>query len=172
MKRLLNYVKPHRITVLVSLVLVLILIGTQLMSPIVIGEAIDQYISGYQKPFVESTDSNVKTVLYKGRLLTREFDLQSAGEMDQLVLHKNHYYMFHLKNLDESKILTKEDFVLKKQSRKIGVFTKAKKEEATRIASSRIIWVVNHRSHLIGGICWNEPIRNCHRYTLSNADRV
>ncbi len=116
MKRLLNYVKPHRITVLVSLVLVLILIGTQLMSPIVIGEAIDQYISGYQKPFVESTDLDTKVVHYNGRSLTRDFDLKRAKEMEQLVLYKNQYYMFHVKNQNESKTLTKEDFVFKSQN--------------------------------------------------------
>ena len=118
MKRLLKYVKPHFHTVLISLLLVLVLIGTQLMSPIIIGEAIDQYISGYQKPFAETADSKAEVVHYKNRLLTREFEWNQTKEVEQLVLYKDHYYMFQLNGQKESNLLSKENFSLQKHSGK------------------------------------------------------
>ena len=46
MKRLLAYLKPHRKTFAVCLILVLALTALELVRPIIIGDAIDQYITG------------------------------------------------------------------------------------------------------------------------------
>ena len=46
MKRLLVYLKPHRKTFAVCLVLVLLLTGLELVRPLVIGNAIDRFITG------------------------------------------------------------------------------------------------------------------------------
>ena len=46
MKRLLKYMKPYRRTFVICLALVLALSGLELVKPIIIGDAIDQYITG------------------------------------------------------------------------------------------------------------------------------
>ena len=46
MKRLLKYMKPYRRTFVICLVLVLALTGLELVKPIIIGDAIDRYITG------------------------------------------------------------------------------------------------------------------------------
>ncbi len=48
MKRILRYLKPHILTLAAATVLVLLLIGVELWRPIVIGDAIDNYIEGYE----------------------------------------------------------------------------------------------------------------------------
>ena len=108
MKRLLKYLKPHKWAMMISLCLVLILIGTQLLSPIVIGQAIDQYISGYQKPFVEVKNESKDTVNYKGKLLTSHEVGEKESSYFQLYLYKDQYYMFQLDHYGESKQLQEE----------------------------------------------------------------
>ena len=53
MKRLLGYLKPHKWLMLLSSVLVIALIGVELYKPIIIGNAIDEYIVSYGQPGVE-----------------------------------------------------------------------------------------------------------------------
>lgn len=50
MKRLLGYLKPHKWMMLLSSVLVIALIGVELYKPIIIGNAIDDYIGSYGQP--------------------------------------------------------------------------------------------------------------------------
>lgn len=50
MKRLMTYLKPHRFAVLLSSVLVLLIVAVDLYRPIIIGDAIDQYINGPKMP--------------------------------------------------------------------------------------------------------------------------
>lgn len=47
MRRLLVYLKPHKWMMLLSSLLVVLLIGVELYKPIIIGNAIDDYIGGY-----------------------------------------------------------------------------------------------------------------------------
>lgn len=47
MKRLMSYLKPHTWNMLLSSVLVILIIGVELYKPIIIGNAIDDYINGY-----------------------------------------------------------------------------------------------------------------------------
>ena len=50
MRRLMTYMKPHRLAVLLSSVLVLLIVAVDLYRPIIIGDAIDQYINGPKMP--------------------------------------------------------------------------------------------------------------------------
>lgn len=108
MKRLLQYLKPHKWTMLISLCLVLVLIGTQLLKPIVIGQAIDQYISGYQKPFVEVEKGSKETVNYKGKQLSSYEVGEKESTYYQLYLYQDQYYMFRLDHYNESKQLQEQ----------------------------------------------------------------
>ncbi len=63
LRRLLTYVKPFWHYMAVSLLLVLLLTGLELYRPILVGDAIDDYISGYQYPYLElpSVDTEAST---------------------------------------------------------------------------------------------------------------
>ena len=56
MKRLLGYLKPHKWTMAVATVLVLLIIVVELYRPIIIGDAIDLYINGAYKDAVTNTE--------------------------------------------------------------------------------------------------------------------
>ena len=94
MKRLLNYLKPHKWTMAVVSVVVLLIIIVELYRPIIIGDAIDEYINGYYHPYVETAEETDGAVRYGDIWLTRDFD--EAMEYDsyyQIVLYNDNYYM-------------------------------------------------------------------------------
>ena len=51
MKRLLKYLKPHVLTMVIVSVMVLLITVVELYKPIIIGNAIDYYINGYYNPY-------------------------------------------------------------------------------------------------------------------------
>lgn len=92
MKRLLKYLKPHKWTMTIATVLVLFIIGIELYRPIIIGDAIDDYINGYYQPYVETTQEAAGAVDYGEIWLTRNIS-GSPKEYYQIMLYQNHYYM-------------------------------------------------------------------------------
>lgn len=76
-------------------VLVLFIIAVELYRPIIIGNAIDQYINGYYHPYVEADVSASDAVNWNGLVLSRD---QAVSKLDsasfyQIFLWKDHYYM-------------------------------------------------------------------------------
>ena len=109
MKRLLGYLKPHKWVMLAATVLVLFIIVVELYRPIIIGDAIDDYINGYYEPYVES---NTGETVYNGMRLARrggEFSEEelSSGERKyyQLLLYEDSYYMAEGLTAAESQML-------------------------------------------------------------------
>ena len=109
MKRLLGYLKPHKWVMLAATVLVLFIIVVELYRPIIIGDAIDDYINGYYEPYVES---DAGETVYNGRRLARrggEFSEEelSSGERKyyQLLLYEDSYYMAEGLTAAESQML-------------------------------------------------------------------
>lgn len=96
MKRLLAYLKPHKWTMAAATFLVLLIIVVELYRPIIIGNAIDNYINGYYAPYVETTVEGEEAVAYEDIYITRKFD-QSEVNADscfyQILLYENRYYM-------------------------------------------------------------------------------
>ena len=97
MKRLLGYLKPHKWTMLAATVLVLFIIVVELYRPIIIGDAIDNYINGYYQPYVES---DAGTSVYDGAKLERCYgDLSDEAlaspepKYYQILLYEDEYYM-------------------------------------------------------------------------------
>lgn len=95
MKRLLSYLKPHKWVMTLATVLVLFIIAVELYRPIIIGNAIDQYINGYYHPYVEADVSASDAVNWNGLVLSRD---QAVSKLDsasfyQIFLWKDHYYM-------------------------------------------------------------------------------
>lgn len=100
-KRLFAYMKPYTFQMILSLVLVLLITGFELVRPILIGNAIDEYIEGYGTPYgiVEESD-----LYFKNIYLTK--DLDNANRYAQLVNFEDNYYYFTNLNQQESTMLT------------------------------------------------------------------
>lgn len=95
MKRLLSYLKPHKWVMTLATVLVLFIIAVELYRPIIIGNAIDQYINGYYHPYVEADVSASDTINWNGLVLSRDQAVSKADSASfyQIFLWKDHYYM-------------------------------------------------------------------------------
>ena len=76
-------------------VLVLFIIAVELYRPIIIGNAIDQYINGYYHPYVEADVSAPNTINWNGLVLSRDQAVSTADSASfyQIFLWKDHYYM-------------------------------------------------------------------------------
>lgn len=76
-------------------VLVLFIIAVELYRPIIIGNAIDQYINGYYHPYVEADFSAPDAVNWNGLVLSRDQAVSAADSASfyQIFLWKDHYYM-------------------------------------------------------------------------------
>lgn len=76
-------------------VLVLFIIAVELYRPIIIGNAIDQYINGYYHPYVEADVSASDAVNWNGLVLSRNQAVSKADSASfyQIFLWKDHYYM-------------------------------------------------------------------------------
>lgn len=95
MKRLLSYLKPHKWVMALATVLVLFIIAVELYRPIIIGNAIDQYINGYYHPYVEADVSAPDAINWNGLVLSRDQAVSTADSASfyQIFLWKDHYYM-------------------------------------------------------------------------------
>ena len=63
MKRLLSYLKPHKWVMTIATILVLGIIVVELYRPIIIGDAIDDYINGYYHPYIETEKTGKAKIL-------------------------------------------------------------------------------------------------------------
>lgn len=71
MKRLLAYLKPHKAAMVLVTVLVVFITALELYKPIIIGDAIDDYIEGYNIPYEEVPEKTEGAVSYNGKWLVR-----------------------------------------------------------------------------------------------------
>ena len=99
-KRLLTYVRPYIKQMVLSVVLVLLITVFELSKPILIGDAIDIYIEGYNTPYgvVEESD-----LYFEGQYLSK--DVENATSYNQIVLYEEEYYYFTNLNKEESTTL-------------------------------------------------------------------
>lgn len=76
-------------------VLVLFIIAVELYRPIIIGNAIDQYINGYYHPYVEADVSASDAINWNGLVLSRNQAVSKSDSASfyQIFLWKDHYYM-------------------------------------------------------------------------------
>lgn len=76
-------------------VLVLFIIAVELYRPIIVGNAIDQYINGYYHPYVEADVSAPDAVNWNGLVLSRDQAVSAADSASfyQIFLWRDHYYM-------------------------------------------------------------------------------
>lgn len=93
--RLLGYMKPYRRQVFFSLVLALLITGFELYRPMLIGDAIDNYIEAYNVPYAVVEESDL---YFEGEYLSKE--KTDATRYAQLLMVEDDYYYFH--DLDRS----------------------------------------------------------------------
>lgn len=76
-------------------VLVLFIIAVELYRPIIVGNAIDQYINGYYHPYAEADVSAPDALNWNGLVLSRDQAVSAADSASfyQIFLWKDHYYM-------------------------------------------------------------------------------
>lgn len=76
-------------------VLVLFIIAVELYRPIIVGNAIDQYINGYYHPYAEADVSAPDAVNWNGLVLSRDQAVSAADSASfyQIFLWRDHYYM-------------------------------------------------------------------------------
>lgn len=109
MKRLLTYLKPHKWIMTAATILVLFIIVVELYRPIVIGNAIDDYINGYYAPYIETTADTSGAIPYKDTYLTRDFTPKTGQMYDQILLYDNQYYMAENLSEEECELLKNAD---------------------------------------------------------------
>ena len=109
MKRLLSYLKPHKWIMTAATILVLFIIVVELYRPIVIGNAIDDYINGYYAPYIETTADASGAIPYKDTYLTRDFTPKTGQMYDQILLYDNQYYMAENLSEKECELLKNAD---------------------------------------------------------------
>ena len=98
MKRLLSYLKPHKFVMTAATVLVLFIIVVELYRPIIIGDAIDNFINGYYRPYVPASEADREIITWNGLNLTRITGdeltlLPESTECYQIFLYHDSYYM-------------------------------------------------------------------------------
>ncbi len=120
MKRLLTYLKPHKWTMTFATLLVLFIIVVELSRPIIIGNAIDDYINGYFRPYRVTQAGAPGAVVYHPAstaqadiYLTRDYpefteeDLASDDRIYyQLLLYEDQYYMAEKLTAAQTELLT------------------------------------------------------------------
>ena len=115
MKRLLKYLKPHKCVMTIATILVLFIIVVELYRPIIIGDAIDDYINGYYSPYIVCDADDEGAVPYHDFYLTRDFDeatISSDTAYYQILLYDNQYYMAESLSAEESDALVEADSTL------------------------------------------------------------
>ena len=91
--RLFAYVKPHIKTMLLALLLVLIVTGIDLVKPVLIGSAIDDYIEGYGKPYAVVTADRAQIELNEGLYLSAELPENEEAEIVRLIYFEEKYFL-------------------------------------------------------------------------------
>ena len=131
MKRLLGYLKPHKWVMTAATLLVLLIIVVELYRPIIIGDAIDDYINGYYRPYYVADESTPETVSY-GELYLARVPLDNENPKDeetkdensedasaenlstdntyyQILLYQDQYYMAENLTWEETQLLANAD---------------------------------------------------------------
>ena len=106
MKRLLKYLKPHVLTMVIVSVMVLLITVVELYKPIIIGNAIDYYINGYYNPYAIVDEEAAGAIRYGDVYISKNYDAASYdGPFYQMFLYNDRYYMAENITADECELL-------------------------------------------------------------------
>ncbi len=108
MKRLLKYLKPHALTMLIVSVMVLLITVVELYKPIIIGDAIDYYINGYYNAYAVVDADAPGAVRYGDVYISKNYDADAGSELYyQMFLYNDNYYMAENITAEECELLEK-----------------------------------------------------------------
>jgi ATP-binding cassette subfamily B protein/subfamily B ATP-binding cassette protein MsbA len=120
MKRLLKYAKPYWHLLALTIVLMMVVTGLELVRPYLIKIMIDDYINGYKKPMYEvglsepyeGTIYNGKKYVRIDRLSESEKETLKNNPIKLLIKEKNNYYLISPEdsNFSQGLKLTKSDY--------------------------------------------------------------
>lgn len=99
LRRLLRYAIPYWHTIIIVFALVLAITGFDLLRPVLVGDAIDDYIDGYNRPYVQVDADSKGAVSYRGIHLSKDGVKNASPDANkqnyyQMFLYEEKYYMF------------------------------------------------------------------------------
>lgn len=99
LRRLLRYAIPYWHTIIIVFALVLAITGFDLLRPVLVGDAIDDYIDGYNRPYVQVDADSNGAVSYRGIHLSKDGVKNASPDANkqnyyQMFLYEEKYYMF------------------------------------------------------------------------------
>lgn len=99
LRRLLRYAIPYWHTIIIVFALVLAITGFDLLRPVLVGDAIDDYIDGYNRPYVQVDADSNGAVSYRGIHLSKDGVMSASPDANkqnyyQMFLYEEKYYMF------------------------------------------------------------------------------
>lgn len=108
MKRLLKYLKPHALTMVIVSVMVLLITAVELYKPIIIGDAIDYYINGYYNAYAVVDADAPGAVRYGDVYISKNYDEDAVNDsFYQMFLYEDNYYMAENITAEECEVLEK-----------------------------------------------------------------
>lgn len=108
MKRLLKYLKPHALTMVIVSVMVLLITAVELYKPIIIGDAIDYYINGYYNAYAVVDGNAPGAVKYGDVYISKNYDADAQNEsFYQMFLYNDNYYLAENVTAEECELLEK-----------------------------------------------------------------
>ncbi len=108
MKRLLKYLKPHALTMVIVSVMVLLITAVELYKPIIIGDAIDYYINGYYNAYAVVDADAPGAVRYGDVYISKNYDADVVNDsFYQMFLYEDNYYMAENITAEECEVLEK-----------------------------------------------------------------
>lgn len=118
MKRLLGYAKPYWKLLLLSLVLLILITGLELLNPYLLKIAIDDYINGNKKPMYEvDINSDIEGVEFNGFKYIRKEDSTesqlSNSPLKKILKNNGNYYLvdYDTENIDKGIPLDKDNYL-------------------------------------------------------------
>jgi len=94
LRRLLAYMKPYWLSMAAAVVMVLCISAMDIYRPLLVGGAIDDYISGYGRPYAYVEAEDNQAIPFEGRYLSRQYQADSDTRYARLVLYHDGYYLF------------------------------------------------------------------------------
>lgn len=107
MKRLLKYAKPYWMLLFISVLLLLLITGLELLNPFLIKVTIDDYINGYRKDFIElpiEYQNRIDGILIRDNVYTK---LENINDTELSL--ENNYPIVKIKKIDDSYFIEHKD---------------------------------------------------------------
>lgn len=105
-RRLIKYIKPFWYSMAFSLIFVLLITGIDLYRPILIGDAIDLYINGFETPYAVVPSDMKNAFLYEEEYISKYYEENEATEYLKILLFQDQYYLISNINKEQLKQLS------------------------------------------------------------------